>query len=379
MAYLGISKATKDTIILIDEKSKTGDMVPIGEILFSFLDLDLKKYGELYDFSSYNKDFEYTDMQLIIKEYPKTAKKYERQLNRINLEISDDDLRDIALYFLLDNQDNFAQLYEHIAFDYSDARETLPMQYSDLSQEIDFYNIQMYFRKVIDFCFLENDAKLSELTPQERYYLFCALYPLQKFNIHSKKTILFTPSDLFDEIREFAFDKYELPSALSKPNDINLLELVNDDMIKNIKRKCVLLEVNSCSTVYDFIAFDMVTLLFSNSIIKKCANCGKLFIPSGKYNTDCCDRIPEGEKYSCKKIMAQKKRKEKLKGNPIMKEYERAYKRNYARLSNNKLTNEEFRLWVEDATQKRNEISARYKLAPSEQLLLDFKKHLGNK
>lgn len=77
--------------------------------------------------------------------------------------------------------------------------------------------------------------------------------------------------------------------------------------------------------------------------------------------------------------MAQKRRKKKINSNPIVKEYERAYKRNYARVTNHKMNAEDFRLWSEEATQKRDAFSAEYNSNPSDQLISEFKKYLGNK
>lgn len=116
-----------------------------------------------------------------------------------------------------------------------------------------------------------------------------------------------------------------------------------------------------------------------NLKIKKCKNCGKYFILKGDYGTEYCDRIPSGEKFTCKKLAAMKARKDKVQNNPILKEYEKAYKRMYARLSNHKISNEEFRLWMEDAVQERDIAITNYNCSPSEEIVKRFKEFLGNK
>lgn len=78
-------------------------------------------------------------------------------------------------------------------------------------------------------------------------------------------------------------------------------------------------------------------------------------------------------------MAAIEKRKEKIQNNTILKEYERAYKRNYARLSNHRLSNEEFRIWAETASQERDKLSVKYESSPSDHIVVDFKKYLGNK
>ena len=74
-----------------------------------------------------------------------------------------------------------------------------------------------------------------------------------------------------------------------------------------------------------------------------------------------------------------KARKEKVNNNPILKEYEKAYKRNYAKFINKRWNIEEFRLWAEEATERRATTSKQYKANLNEQIVQDFKKYLGNK
>lgn len=163
-------------------------------------------------------------------------------------------------------------------------------------------------------------------------------------------------------------------------NPTSILNLLTDETINQIHNSNVhLFNVTLCETPFDFLAFELREFFVKDINIKCCANCGQFFIPTGRYNTDCCDRIPEGQKYTCKKIMAQKRRCKKANSNPIIKEYERAYKRNYARVSNGNMTSENFRLWVEKTTKKRDDFIAKYHTTPSNQLITEFKNYLGNK
>ena len=115
-----------------------------------------------------------------------------------------------------------------------------------------------------------------------------------------------------------------------------------------------------------------------NIRIKKCKNCGKYFVLKGDYSTDYCDRIPDGEKFTCKKLAAMQARKKKVQDNPILK-YEKAYKRMYAHLSNHKISNEDFRLWAEAAANKRDSSLAEYSSSPSDDIINQFKEYLDNK
>ena len=77
--------------------------------------------------------------------------------------------------------------------------------------------------------------------------------------------------------------------------------------------------------------------------------------------------------------MAQKRRKQKVNSDPITKEYEKAYKRMYARISSGTLEKSDFLKWSEEAKQKRDVASQRYAKSKDETIIIDFKKYLGNK
>lgn len=377
MAFVSLDKKTASRTLIIDPRAEGGTNHPLGDLLFSFLDINLKEYGKLYEFCSCNKKFDYDDFQTLAKKYPTVA---DNKISTFCTQNTDEyELRNFAMYFLLDNYDAFSELYHHDFFYYSDSDMMLSsLDYYAFADDINFYEIQRYFKKIIDFCFLSDDKRIASLTPQEKYFLFSAINPLQKYRLANKRTFLFYPIETHETIRMSLFDQLT-PFSNLEMDTLSLLDLTNENIIENVKKNCKLLEVTTCSTVFDFLSFELTHLISQNATIKRCANCGKLFIPSGKYNTDCCDRIPEGERNSCKKIMAQKRRKEKLKKNPIINEYERAYKRNYARVTNHKMSAEDFRLWVEQATKKRDMISAEYEATPSNQLIADFKQYLGNK
>lgn len=128
-----------------------------------------------------------------------------------------------------------------------------------------------------------------------------------------------------------------------------------------------------------FCVTELSKMIEANIKIKRCKNCKKYFIQKNNYNTDYCERIYNSKGQTCKDIGASLKYKSKMNNNPILKEYERAYKRMYARVSKHKMTSDDFRLWTEAAIKKRDLLSKKYENTPSEQLVTEFKKYLGNK
>lgn len=379
MPYISLDK--DNNTLLIDEKSETGTKMPFCESLFSFLEMDLTNYDKTYKIIN-KDDFSYTDFLYLESQYPQTYKNIICDYRQPEPDDDSSTLRDLALLYLTDNLDNFEFLYEHPIYKYSNitfSSFSLQTPYSDL----DFGYLQQYCKSLLDFCFTNNDPRFSSLSKQEKYFIFSAATPAMQHSLRSNKIFFSIPSKLHTSLSIELFktftQKYN-PKEWLTGDPARVFDLISDSTIKKIKEKNIqLLDVAYCDCPFDILAFEIKELFAKDIELKRCANCGKLFIPSGKYNTDCCDRIPAGQKYSCKKIMTQKRRRDKINANPIIKEYERAYKRNYARVSNHKMDPDAFRLWVDDASKKRDDLFAKYKISPSEQIVIDFKKYLGNK
>ena len=113
--------------------------------------------------------------------------------------------------------------------------------------------------------------------------------------------------------------------------------------------------------------------------IRKCAVCGKYFIITG-HNGKCCDNLYKDTGLTCQQVFSDRNYKNKRKQNPILKEYDKAYKRMYARYSNKKnLTSKEYDKWKEQAKQERDRVLEAYNKSPSDSIVNSFKQFLGNK
>lgn len=72
-------------------------------------------------------------------------------------------------------------------------------------------------------------------------------------------------------------------------------------------------------------------------------------------------------------------RKAKVDSNPILQEYQRAYKRMYARVTAKKISQKDFKGWSDNASHERDRIIATYGATPSIDIIASFKKYLGNR
>lgn len=113
--------------------------------------------------------------------------------------------------------------------------------------------------------------------------------------------------------------------------------------------------------------------------IRKCAVCDKYFIVTG-HDGKCCDNLYKNTGLTCQQVFADRNYKNKRKENPILKEYDKAYKRMYARYSNKKnLASDEYAKWKNEAVQERDKALKAYADNPSDTVINNFKQFLGNR
>lgn len=208
---------------------------------------------------------------------------------------------------------------------------------------------QSCFKFAIEYCFCADEKKkcLFELTPIERFfvlqnsnYLMSNNYDYHKYNLTyysyflEAKLRLKTMDEGIDNLR---------------------VSMSESEMAKELKRtrrrkKSIFPYVYSFES-YDItnICFiDFIQVLMNNVSIKKCDCCKIYFIPINKKDEKYCS--------TCRKFAAQQKQKNKISNTPSLREYTKAYKRNYARRMANKLNAEEFLNWTDKAKTKIRDV-----------------------
>lgn len=129
----------------------------------------------------------------------------------------------------------------------------------------------------------------------------------------------------------------------------------------------------------DVIFIELVTLIMNNSRITRCKRCGRLFVTKNNHNANYCDRLDEVLGVACSKLGSAEAYKEKLTKNPILQEYQKAYKRLYARVRNGNMEQSDFDNWVRDITIERDICAAEFERTRDVGIVEGFMKRVGNK
>jgi len=116
----------------------------------------------------------------------------------------------------------------------------------------------------------------------------------------------------------------------------------------------IMYEVFMASDISSLLYIEFMKMLQNNISVSVCANCRRYFIPKGNYDMKYCEREIDGEK-TCQKLGAVKIFKDKVKNNPVYNEYEKAYKRFYARKRKGLVTQNQFDKWMKHSSKLKKE------------------------
>jgi len=109
-----------------------------------------------------------------------------------------------------------------------------------------------------------------------------------------------------------------------------------------------------CRSLEEILYLEFEKMLELDMRIKKCKNCGRYFMLKGNYQTEYCDRAPDGGSQTCQNIGATAKYAQKVKDNPALALFNRAYKRYHARLKVGSVKVDAFKKWKYEAVVMRD-------------------------
>ncbi len=136
----------------------------------------------------------------------------------------------------------------------------------------------------------------------------------------------------------------------------NLMEYFNN-AVKNAKTITTTATINERYEINDLshlLYLEIIFMIKSSIMIRKCKNCGKYFVVNNR-KIVYCDRIDESGAY-CSAVGPNRSFQQKLKEDDALNIYTRAYKTHFARVRKNKMTQENFEDWCNKAKEKLNQV-----------------------
>ena len=130
--------------------------------------------------------------------------------------------------------------------------------------------------------------------------------------------------------------------------------------------------------IVDIAFLELVTLIMNNSRITKCKRCGRMFVLRNNHNSQYCDRIDKELGVPCSRLGSAEAYREKITKNVILQEYQKAYKRLYARARNGKMEQSEFDNWVRETTVIRDRMAEEFEHTQDLRLVEEFAGMVGN-
>lgn len=294
----------KSKYITIDEKSIYlpigNEVFEIGTLLTDFLELDLTDFQNSVErIKQYNTE----DMNKVIKNKGRFQKGYTPILLQIDNSMSDKEkyVR-IALHNAL-KATKHPYAYE---VEYSSLNN---IEYTKLFELFDLVRLQKEYTEAVNACLMKQNEK-AYFNPLEKYFNYAN-------KLNGMAEIVYTVSDNFTLHEEYI-----------------------------------------ASDISSLLYLEFMKMLQYNVFVRKCENCGRLFAARGNHNKKYCDRTIEGTIKTCQEVGATNSFKNKMLKDPIIGEYQRAYKRLYARKRTGKITNEELDQKIKKATLLRDKAVA---------------------
>jgi len=207
-----------------------------------------------------------------------------------------------------------------------------------------FCRVGKEYKIAVEYCLdSENPSEYSDLSTVERYLLFeqtrgkynLRNYIFPSFKIGTKKNP----------------DKYREDSSITDTTNYNELK-------KKLPNEALIMFEYYQSDIEGLCYLEFMKLIKKGIFIRKCNNCKKYFINTGRADTLYCDRIINADGKTCRDVGAMNQYREKVSNDPIMEIYQKYYKKNYARVKykseSKKMSKTDFEKWSTQAMVMRD-------------------------
>lgn len=283
------------------EVSCLGKSYSLGQLFIEFLELDLNEYEaerlKIYEVLN-------TNNQEVMEKYTEiNAKELKRGYKASafeNLKISED--MPLAQKFAVYAVYKASLLIDHKYFEILDYSSISDLYCNRILEVFDLVSLQKKYKQAMEKCLLKDG---SDLTAIQR----------------------------FEKNKRLVCGKAELVFEVSDN---------------------IMYEVFISSDISSLLYIEFMKMIQNNVFVSVCENCRRYFIPKGNYDMKYCEREVNGEKI-CQKVGAVKSFKDKVKNNPVYNEYEKVYKRLYARKRKGIVTQNQFDEWVKHSSKLKKE------------------------
>jgi len=208
--------------------------------------------------------------------------------------------------------------------------------------------------------------ELNQLTIHQRSWMFgniCHITPIVPEQLSFIPNVKFHGGDRSMEA-EFARKRNDVFEPLYGLNSENLfhdgipsnlmsqvssaIEFSKEQTMKNFYEEYVITDLRQ------LLYLEVVRMIQSDEIIRKCKNCGKYFVINNR-NRSYCDRIDEtGEQ--CSAVGAKRSFQKKLEQDNALKIYNRAYKTHFARVKKGTMNRNDFKSWHTTSKDKLEQV-----------------------
>ena len=119
------------------------------------------------------------------------------------------------------------------------------------------------------------------------------------------------------------------------------------------------------NSIEEIVEFFVREILQRELRFRRCKSCGKYFALTGYSNTEYCDRLFGGSGKTCKEAGAVRLYRTKITADPVVRAFNKEYKKRFAWIKYKKITNEAFYEWSERARVERDKCMKKERQRPT--------------
>lgn len=289
--------------------------------------------------------------------------------------VSSGDYSDV--FFPLDFYHKYKVLLDEVGYKDNEIEETLVPVPQDIPtgfyEELQF---QKNIRNMLYFLLDISVQNMGNLSVSQRIWIYSNIFKSQKdlSDMCVNRKLLFCLPMLRTENDQQTESSYIYNNDVEeKINNIffpfnthKSLDVANNGISKDMMDTVIeyaqtinvtqIYEEYEISNLQELLTLEILSMIRAGTVIKKCENCGKYFVPKNK-KKKYCDRTDEFGA-TCYKIAKKKKFQQNLENDPAFKLYNTAYKTHFAQKTAGTVSQNEFNKWQYDAKTKLNLVRA---------------------